>query len=286
MKKILITGKDSFVGTSFEKWLNKVEDQYKVDTIDMRDENWKKHDFSEYDSVLHVAGIAHVSTDPKMEELYYKVNRDLTIEVAKKAKLEGVSQFVFMSSIIVYGDATKKKTVITRETVPTPKNFYGKSKLEAEQGITTLQDDKFNVVVIRPPMIYGKGSKGNYNRLAKFAKKYPIFPKVKNERSMIYIDNLSEFIRLMIENNEQGLFFPQNKEYVCTSEMVKLIAKANGRKVRLTRLFNPCLWLLGVFSGVINKVFGNLVYDKEISDFSVKYSNISFKKSIEEIEML
>ena len=89
MKKILITGANSYIGTSVEKWLDKSE--YVVDTVDMIDGTWKEKDFSKYDVVFHVAGIAHVSTDPNMEDLYYKVNRDLTIKTAKKAKVTRLS---------------------------------------------------------------------------------------------------------------------------------------------------------------------------------------------------
>lgn len=225
MKKILITGKNSYIGNSLTDWLEQYPDHYEIDSLDMRDESWKEADFSEYDVVFHVAGIAHVSRDPKMEELYYKVNRDLTIEAAKKAKDEGVKQFIFMSSIIVYGDSSKDLQIIDRDTVPNPSNFYGNSKLQAEQGITPLADDHFKVVILRPPMIYGKDSKGNYPKLAKAARKLPFFPDIDNQRSMLHIDNLCEFLRVMIDHEEKGLFFPQNKEYVKTSEMVRNIAE-------------------------------------------------------------
>lgn len=286
MKKILITGANSYIGTSFDKWLQQWADIYSVDTVDMVDGTWKDKDFSGYDVVFHVAGIAHVSTDPKMEKLYYKVNTDLTIEAAKKAKAEGVKQFIFMSSIIVYGDSSyiNQKRVIDRDTIPTPSNFYGNSKLQAEKGINELNDDKFKVVVLRPPMIYGKGSKGNYPRLAKMAQKLPIFPDVENERSMLHIDNLCEFIKLMVDNEEEGLFFPQNKEYVRTSEMVKLIAEAHGRNLVLTKLFNPILLIVGVKLGIINKVFGDLVYEVSMSKYSENYWIRDLKESIRETE--
>lgn len=282
MKKILITGASSYIGTSFEKWLDQCGVEYKVDTIDMRDNSWKEKDFSIYDVVFHVAGIAHVSTDPKMEDLYYRVNRDLTIETAQKAKLEGVKQFIFMSSIIVYGDSSHiyKQRIITKNTVPKPSNFYGKSKLEAEEGILPLQKDDFNVVVIRPPMIFGKGSKGNYPRLAKIAQRLPIFPDVKNERSMLHIDNLCEFIRLMIVNEEKGIFLPQNKEYVSTSELVKLIAEVHGKNILLTGVFNRPLMIMGKKIGIINKVFGNLVYEKNMSEYKEEYRIRSFKQAV------
>ena len=281
IKSILITGKNSYIGTSLQNWLMREPDKYKVDTVDMKDGSWKEKDFSSYDVVFHVAGIAHVSSDPKMEDLYYKVNRDLTIETAEKAKTEGVKQFIFMSSIIVYGDSSSSKRVIDKNTDPTPSNFYGNSKLQAEEGIKHLESDDFKIVVLRPPMIYGKGSKGNYPRLANMAKKIPVFPDIDNERSMLHIDNLCEFIKVMIDHEETGLYFPQNKKYVNTSELVKTIAEVHGKKIWMTRLFNPVLRLMfGI--GIVNKIFGNLVYEKSMSDYDkANYRIRTFKESIE-----
>lgn len=281
MKRILITGKNSYIGTSVEKWLKQYPDQYSVDTISVRGDSWKKKDFSRYDVVFHVAGIAHVSADPKKKDLYYKVNRDLTIEVAKKAKSSGVKQFIFMSSIIVYGDSTREKKVIDRNTVPKPTNFYGDSKLQAEQGIIPLQDKEFKVVIIRPPMIYGKGSKGNFPKLVKLARVLPIFPDFDNQRSMLHIDNLCQFIKLMIDNEEAGIFFPQNKEYVNTSQLVKNIAEAYGKNIKLVKLFNPIIYLTLGKINYVNKVFGNLVYRKELSEYKANYQIRSFKESIQ-----
>lgn len=280
MKKILITGANSYIGTSVEKWLARYPDKYLIDTVDMRDNSWREKDFSKFDVVFHVAGIAHVSSDPKMKDIYYKVNRDLTIETARKAKEEGVKQFIFMSSIIVYGDSTWNTRVINRNTVPTPSNFYGDSKLQAEEGIKPLEDEKFKIVILRPPMIYGKGSKGNYPKLSKAAQKLPIFPDIDNQRSMLHIDNLCEFVKLMIDNEESGLFFPQNAEYVKTSEMVKLIAEAHGKKIRLIKVFNPIIRLMSVKIGLINKVFGNLVYEKSMSDYRENYRTRNVKEAI------
>ncbi|MGM0843663.1 MAG: NAD-dependent epimerase/dehydratase family protein [Bacillota bacterium] len=280
MKKILITGKNSYVGKNLEKWLGNYPDRYSIEMISLRDELWKEKDFSRYDVVFHVAGIAHVSSDPKMEDMYYKVNRDLTIETAKKAKSEGVKQFIFMSSIIVYGDSSIGKRIIDKDTIPTPSNFYGDSKLQAEEGIKTLESDNFNVVIIRPPMIYGKGSKGNYPKLSNLAQKLPIFPNIDNQRSMIHIDNLCEFIRLVIDNKECGIFFPQNREYVNTSDMVKRIADIYGKKIKLTKFFNPLLISMSRRIGIINKVFGNLVYEKNLSEYIKDYQIVGFNESI------
>ncbi|EPD52352.1 hypothetical protein HMPREF1210_01705 [Paenisporosarcina sp. HGH0030] len=280
MKKILITGANSYIGHSLGKWLENYPDKYFIESISQRSDSWKKKVFSDYDVVFHVTGIAHVSSDSKKEDLYYKVNRDLTIETAQKAKNEGVKQFIFMSSIIVYGDNSNVERVIDKNTVPKPSDFYGNSKFQAEEGIRPLESDNFKVVVLRPPMIYGKGSKGNYPKLAKVARKLPIFPDIDNRRSMLHIDNLCEFIRFLMENEETGLFLPQNNEYVKTSEMVKIIAEAHGKKIRLTKIFNGIFSLMDGKIGVINKVFGNLVYEKSVSEYEENYRIRDLRESI------
>lgn len=281
MKKILITGKNSYVGNSFERWvMENYPNDYHIEKISLRDDAWKEHDFSKYDSILHVAGIAHVSTNPKMENLYYRINRDLTIEVARKAKLEGVKQFIFMSSIIVYGNGVDRDGCIDEKTEPRPRDFYGNSKLEAEEKITTLINKEFNIAIIRPPMVYGKNSKGNYSKLAKAARKLAIFPDIENKRSMIHINNLSEFLRLIIDNEEGGIFFPQNKEYVKTSEMVKFIAEVHGNNIRLTKKFNPFIIPLINKVNLFNKVYGNLYYCKSLSEYKQDYRVLEFKQSI------
>lgn len=262
MKKVLITGKNSYIGTSVEKWLIKEPKKYQVVTIDLKDSFWKRIDFSQYDVVFHVAGIAHVSSDPKMKNKYYEVNRDLTVEVAKKAKMDGVKQFIFMSSIIVYGDRSSR--VITKETIPSPRDFYGDSKLQAEEGLKKLADDNFKIVLVRPPMIYGEGSKGNYPKLSKLAKLTPLFPDFYNERSVLHIDNLCELIKIVIKKEQVGLILPQNKEYVSTADLVKLISKINNNKVFFTKLFNPIIKLM-LNNIYISKVFGNLTYEKSMS---------------------
>lgn len=280
MKKVLITGKNSYIGNSVENWLMKEPENYSVDKVDMKDESWKEKDFSQFDVVFHVAGIAHVSSDPKMEDLYYKVNRDLTIETTQKAKAEGVKQFIFMSSIIVYGDSSSSKRVIDKNTIPNPSNFYGDSKLQAEEGIKLLESNSFKVAIIRPPMIYGKGSKGNYPKLSKLAQISPIFPDIENERSMLHIDNLSEFIKVIIEHEDSGLFFPQNEEFVNTSKLVKTISKVHGRTIWVTKSTNLLIYPL-LKTKIANKVFGNLVYDKSLSKYNkAKYQIRDFEETI------
>lgn len=260
MKKILITGENSYIGTKFEKWLLKNSEDYLVDTISVRGDTWKNQDFSMYDIIYHVAGIAHIKETKKNAELYYKVNRDLTYKIARKAKSEGVRHFIFLSSMSVYGI---EQGVITKKTIPKPKTNYGISKLEAEKLISNIESDDFIISIIRPPMVYGESCKGNYEKLSTLAMKSFFFPKITNQRSMIYIDNLSNYVKFIIDNERKGIFYPQNEEYVCTSDMVNRIANIHGKKIHLTKVFNPLLNSMNI--NIVQKVFGDLVYEKDES---------------------
>ena len=287
-KRVLITGANSYIGTSFEKYITKWnhehpnEDHLIIDTLDMQSPSWKEYEFSKYDSVFHVAGIAHADTGKVSEErkqLYYKVNRDLAEETAKKAKEAGVKQFIYMSSIIVYGESKHGVDfIIDENTEPKPANFYGDSKLQAEHRLKDLSDDNFRVAILRPPMIYGPGCKGNYQLLSKIARYSPVFPKYENKRSMLFIYNLCEFVRLLIFNQDSGTFFPQNSEYVCTYEMVKAIAKAHNRKILITPVFNFLILLIMKLGGKAGKLcakaFGSLKYDKKLSVYKSKFVTV------------
>lgn len=284
MKNILVFGKDSYIGTNFEKWLNKSkEGNYNISSIYSKDDEWRKADFSKYDVIFCLAGIAHVSANKKLEDLYYKVNRDLPIEVAKKAKAEGVKQFIFMSSMIIYGADGKigQFKIIKEDTSKVPIDFYGRSKLEADEAIQKLSDEKFKTIIIRAPMVYGPNCKGNFPKLKKIAKILPIFPDIENNRSMIYIDNLVECIKQNIDNENSGVIYPQNKEYVSTKSIIEAMAKAMNKKMHFVKIFNPILKLLSKKINYINKIFGNKVYDKSLSgDFS--YCVVDFETSIME----
>lgn len=288
MKKVLITGANSYIGTSVERYISEhYPDECQFDTVDMVDGTWREKSFSGYDVVFHVAGIAHSDSGKISEEkakLYYSVNTDLAVETAKKSKADGIKQFIFMSSAIVYGESSKvgKKKIITRDTPMLPANAYGDSKVQAEIGILPLADDSFKVCILRPPMIYGKGCKGNYQTLVKFAKKLKFFPYVKNERSMLYIENLCEFVRLMILNEENGVFFPQNSEYTNTSKMVQAIAAAHGKKLHLIHGFGWTVKFMSLFTKLVKKAFGSLTYNKEMSAYKDEYCKCTLAQSIEE----
>lgn len=284
MKKILITGAGSYVGESVRRYILSTSSDFQIDAVDTMDDNWKKADYSQYDVVYHVAGIAHVNADPKMEALYYKVNRDLTIEVAKHAKAAGVKQFIFMSSQIVFHESQSLKTeVLTASTKQNPNGFYGDSKLHAEKGLHELVCDAFKVCILRPPMIYGPNSKGNFPRLVKLAQKTPLFPAWHNKRSMLYIDNLAEFVKQAILRELSGTFYPQNRELADTVEIIRYFAKANGHKVWITSLLNPFVWLGSFILQPINKMFATYYYDPEMSKVDFDYQLVSFEESLKQM---
>ena len=302
MKRILITGANSFVGINVERWLMRQPDCYQVDTVDTMNDAWKQADFSRYDVVFHVAGIAHVDPKPEMAPLYYKVNRDLAIEVAKCAKDKGVKQFIYMSSGIVYKvSKSLKGDVRTPDTLPNPNDFYGDSKLQAERGVVNvnlnadvnpnpnpngnLNGDGMKVCILRPPMIYGPGSKGNFLRLGWLATKTPVFPEWHNKRSMLYIDNLAEFVRQIIDREMSGTFFPQNAELVDTVEIVRYFAKKYHHRIWISRIFNPLVWLASFFLPQVPKMFADCYYVPEMSKYEFDYQIVSFEDSLKKLEI-
>lgn len=329
MKRILITGANSYIGMSLERYLleynaSRGREHYRVDTISQRDPVWEDYDFHGYDAVFQASGIAHVDTGAVTQEqqaMYYQVNCDLAAATARKAQEAGVGLFLYPSSIIVYGDSapygksrvnTGVSGVITGVITPkTPANnshFYGNSKIRAEEELRRLVSERkedslvtgrdaqegaeaekeFQVAILRLPMVYGKGSKGNYPLLARLADRLPFFPDVQNQRSMIYIENLCEFIRQRIEEGQGGLYFPQNAEYTSTSRMVQEIAAAHGKKVRLLKVMNPLVALASRMPGRIgamaNKAFGSLVYDKAMSGDMASYCLYGLEESIRRTE--
>lgn len=297
-KRVLITGAGSYIGETFRSYAEKYYPALKVDAVDMIDGSWREKDFSSYDIVYHVAGIAHAdvgSVDGATKAKYYAVNTNLAVEVCEKAKAEGVREFIFMSSMIVYGDSApySKKKVVDAHTVPVAVNFYGDSKLQADVAVRSLADESFKVIVLRPPMIYGKGSKGNYPTLAKLAKKLPVFPNVDNERSMLHIDNLCEFlcqIMLVKEVKENAVvLIPQNAEWTKTSEMVKEIAEVSGKRVRTLKVMAPAVAIgghvPGKIGGLVNKAFGNSCYAHEVSVYpGIEYQKVRLHESVQRTE--
>ena len=294
-KKVLVTGTSGYIGTSFKEYVerrngNMPQDLWHVTFVSVRNDKWKELDFSEYDVILHTAALVHKKEQPDMEKLYHEINYVLTKELAEKAVAdltrykekmgrEHKLQFVFLSTMSVYGIVTGR---IDKNTKPAPVNFYGKTKLQAEEVLQSLASENFLVTIVRPPMIYGRECTGNYSLLEKLATKVPFFPKTNNERSMLYIDNMSEFLRLAMEKGATGIYCPQNEAFVNTSEMVALIRKSYGKKGVTVPGFG---WMLNILAGRISlfaKVFGTLTYDKGMSVYEAigDYQIVNFEESI------
>ena len=277
-----IVGIDSYIGEIFSEFL-KAKKGYAINLIDSRNGEWQKANFKGFDVLLHVAGLAHVSTNPSMEPVYYEVNRDLPIAVARKAKTEGVRQFIFLSSMIVYGDDLPlgQSVVITQSSTPRPENFYGRSKLEAEEGLLAMQEKSFVVSIIRLPMVYGEGCKGNFPKLVSLIQRLPLFPVINNQRSMIYIGNLCAYFKMVIDTRLSGILFPQNSDYVGTLDIVREAARLTQHRIVFTSIFNPLLMILSERVGLLRKLFGSKVYDKSLSPDMSSYNIYSFEQSME-----
>ena len=285
MKKILITGKGSYLGNSLKAYLEAFGDCYQVDCLSLRSGDWKEQSFRGYDAVYHTAAIVHQprSKDAPGELARYRaVNCDLAVDAAKKAKAEGVRQFVFLSTMAVYGltAAFGKTVTITAQTPTAPTDNYGLSKLEAERALLSLEGPDFRVAILRPPMIYGKDCKGNFRSLVSFARRLPFFPKVPNQRSMLYVGSLNRLVQQIIDREDRGIFCPQDPEYVNTSAMVQAIAAAQGKHLVLVPGFSWAFHLLRHLTGAVDKAFGSLVYDKSLSELEEDYRIASFPDSV------
>lgn len=281
--RVLITGKNSYAGKEFIKRMHAKKSNLVIDAISVRDDDWKSLDFSIYDAIYHVAAIVHLKEKPSRESEYHKVNSQLPFEIASKAKREGVKSFIFLSSIAVYGliGEIGKNIVITKQTIEKPTTLNGKSKLAAEQLLKPLQSDSFNIALLRIPLIYGRGCPGNYSSLSKLAKAFPIFPSIDNERSMVYIDHLSDIVEHIIKGGLSGTFLINNPENFKTLDVVKEIAKVHNKKLFESNFAGLLIKVFGKKFGVLKKMFGTVHYD--INDTKIKgfkYSDISFPQSI------
>ena len=285
MKKVMIVGKDSYIGESFKRWLDQHPDKYSTEIVNPKNGEWKEADFTQFETVVSFAGIAHINNiTEKMRDLFYSVNRDLSIEIATWAKKHGVKHFIIFSSMNVYGDYCD---CVTDRFAVHPSSFYGDSKLQGDIGISKLEDETFIVSYLRPPFVYGKGCRGNYNSISRIAKRTPIFPTFKNKKSMIYIDNLCEFVRLVIDERTGGVLTPQNRELVSTSDLVKEIANCHQKKIWFTGLFNWIIRPACRMTKVFKRAFANDCYSPVLSNYwDFDYCLISFKESVRRTEGL
>ncbi|MEG0451251.1 MAG: NAD-dependent epimerase/dehydratase family protein [Lysinibacillus sp.] len=267
---VIIIGKNSYVAKNLVTAFNNNSRIVEATAVSVR-QGIQDIDFDGYDVCIHTAALVHKKESQYQESDYFKVNTDLTIEIAEKAKNQGVKHFIFLSTMAVYG---QERGEINQQSSLQPTTFYGKSKLAAEQALQAMQDAQFTVSIVRPPMIYGPNCPGNYALLRKLAKKTPIFPYVQNERSMLFIDHLCEFMNQLIKNKDAGIFHPQDGAFINTTRMVSAISKQNNRSIFLSKMGGAILNKTFSNVSLINKVFGNLTYAHNIS----QYTNNSYQK--------
>lgn len=259
---------------------------YCVDSASARDGKWKDIDYSQYDAVFNASGLAHANAKQGSEEEYFEVNGKLPVEIAKAAKKAGVHTYINMSSNIVYGDMSQVgyPKLISSKTTPTPDGIYGRSKLMAEEGLRSLEDENFHIAIIRSPLIYGDIMEGNFPILVKFALKSPICPDINNSQSMIYIDNLCELIRLIAVNEKGGLYLPQDREIMHTKKLIADIAEAGHHKIHFTKVFNGLLAAMSPKIRPVRKAFGSLEMDINVSGyFNWEYNVVSYEQAIKRI---
>lgn len=280
MKRVLITGANSYVGTNVEKWLMKEPENFYVETLDMKDPNWQNFDFSKFDVVFHVAGIAHIKETEKNRDLYYKVNRDLAVETAVRAKNQGVKQFILMSTMSVYG---KNWGRINHNTKISPKTAYGKSKAEAETIIRNLEADSLHIVILRPPVIYGAKSPGNFMKLVAYCKKTNIFPFINNKRSMLFIDNFCIIIKEIIDKSYTGCFCPQNPDYGNVNEIAKYYMLK--RMIVLSLLVTVPSFILRKFSKKLSSLFCDLYYEPDGIFMHNNQRLLRFKETLKKVDL-
>lgn len=259
MPRILIIGKGSFIGSNFIKH-SKYFGVKEVDIINQKPENI---DFSGFDVVIHLAAIVHQKKSIPKDE-YFRVNTLLPIAIAKLAKSKGVKQFIFLSSSKVYGRYDENQLPWNEQTECKPTDFYGESKLKAEQELLILADDTFRISIIRTPMVYGEGVKANMLQLIKLVDLFPILPfkGVQNKRSITYTENLVAYMDRIIEHEKSGLFIAMDAESPSIEFLVVSIQKSLGQK-RL--IFNPGQFLMKLISiflpGYYERLYSSSVLD-------------------------
>ena len=236
MKKVMLVGVGGYIGGKFTEYINNNYPDWQIDAVDSMNGIWKGADFHGYDAVYNVSGLAHANARQSSEALYYAVNGQLPIDVANKAKEDNVPLFVQMSSQIVYGDMSElgEDKMITAETIPSESSIYGKSKMMAERGLQELVDDKFQVAILRPPLVYSEFARDNFPRLVNYAKKMPIFPKLENKQSML--ENNAEKIRHLenvnkdLQEKNKLLSINPDELYKLASSTVKYGSNSNNKK--------------------------------------------------------
>ncbi len=280
--KILIIGGDSYLAKSFIKYqghyfdihvISRIKTAYEKEIVCENLFDIQSAWFAGFDIVIHCAALVHQRSN-QPETIYMKVNCELPLFIAGIAKTTGVRKFVQISTVSVYGKAEH----IGDSSPELPVNAYGRSKLEADKRLLEMKDDKFEIIILRPPMIYGGGdAPGNMMRLIRLiAKGIPLpFRKLTNLRDFIHIGNLSHIIQLLITSNQSGVFLVIDGNSVNSSQLYNIITQKLGIKSRAFFLSKLFLALLKKVSpGVFEKLFGTLTIDITKLKNAVSYASV------------
>ena len=278
MKHIAITGASGFVGSRLCELKREV---YRIDRVSLRNQTLDKINLDRVDTVIHLAGIAH-RMEPPPDSLYYDVNHRLTLAFAEKAKSAGVQHFIFMSTTKVYSEHLENVSLATECE---PNDAYGKSKLMAETALQQLNDDCFVVSIIRSPLIFGPGVKGNLRTLVDLCQNNRFVPLggIKNRRSMVNVDNLIQLIDLLVSKRLPGTYLVQDKEPVSTSELAAQIMQAlnsSSKLVTIPPFAQKMIYL--IFPEKAKRLLGSFVVDDTETRKKLQYTpQIPFEAGIE-----
>lgn len=277
-KNVLITGKSGSLSKAVATWLQSKEGVV-TSQISLRDNRWKESALNNYDIVVHVAGVTPQNT--KKPEVFYEVNHKLTEELARKAREAGVKQFIYLSSMAVYGLEQQMgmgRGTIGEDTPCLPMNDYGKSKFLAEESLRQLKNDKFQVAIIRVPSIYGEGKTEYLDQYKYLSQKFPVIPDgFRNHyKSAIYVESLCELIFLLIENESRGVFCPDDGQYA-TVDYCSAISSSKKKSRILGVIFEVLLRK----SDRIRDYYGAICYsDKLTNVFNGKYRVYSLEEAV------
>lgn len=273
--KVLLVGQNSYVANNFFKSYNA---KFQITFLDREYHSARLEQFLGFDVVINCAAIVHMKNIDN--QIYYDINRDLVLYLARLAKEAQVGQFIQLSTIAVYGDSE----YIDLDTKEDPKDVYGKSKLEADRALLNMQKENFIVSIIRPTIIYGKGAPGNMNTLSKLiatSLPLPLLYK-ENQRSILYIDNLSALISKLIESKSMGIFLARDKEMPSIYDIVFIIKKALKSNNIVFSMPKKIIGFLVNYKNLpFYKLYGNLIIDDSITIRDLgEYRKIAYKGAL------
>ncbi|MBE0497146.1 MAG: NAD-dependent epimerase/dehydratase family protein [Campylobacterales bacterium] len=269
MKKLLITGSNGFVGNYFR---NEHESKYSMETFSFLKDDIGTLDCTNIDAIFHLSALVHQMGGASEDE-YEKVNVAQTLYLARKAKEAGVGQFVFMSTVKVYGEESDE--TYTEYSTCKPLDAYGRSKRKAEEELLKLETENFKISIIRTPIVYGAGVKANIQSLTRLIQKLPVLPfgGIQNKRSFVYVGNLCHLVNEVLLQQKGGIFLASDNAPLSTTRLCELITQGLGKKVWLIKIpfFETIVKKLK--PAIYQRLYGNLEVDNTASKNMLNLKN-------------